>query len=69
MKKYRLIQLITGIHHIHHFDYSYGFKLPFLDVAYFEKYGWRKINIPNLKDKNGNKINKAYHNCTKTGTC
>lgn len=67
MKKFRLIQLLTGVHYIHHIHYSFGFKLPFIEVAYFKNYGWKKTNDVKLKDKNGNDIKKPYHNCSWTG--
>ncbi|WP_214630017.1 hypothetical protein [Paenibacillus agaridevorans] len=61
MKKYRVIQFVTGIHRIHHIWYSYGWKVPFLPFAYFpagsfeRRKGWKKIS------------RKCYHNCTVTG--
>jgi hypothetical protein len=67
MKKYRLVQLISGVNYIHHYVYSYGFKLPFFEFGYFKKYGWKQINKSNLKGINGNDIKKPYHNCTLTG--
>jgi len=66
MRKYRFLQLITGVHYIHHWYYSFGWKLPFIEVGYFLKHGWRKTNKSNLKDKDGIKIDKPYHDCTKT---
>lgn len=66
MKKYRLLQLITGVHYVHHLLYSFGFKVPFIELAYFKNYGWRKINDFKVKDKNGKDI-KPYHNCSITG--
>lgn len=57
MRKFRLIQLMTGVHYIHHIYYSFGFKLPFFEVAWFKNYGWRKIK----------KQRCDYHNCTLTG--
>ena len=65
MKKFRLIQLLTGVHYIHHFHYSFGFKLPFIQVAYFKNFGFKPIN-QKLHDKDGNFI-KPYHNCTWSG--
>ena len=71
MKKFRFLQLITGIHYIHHLYYSYGHKLPFIKLAYFKDYGWRVISRYNNKkitlcNNQGKKI-KPYHNCTLTG--
>lgn len=65
MKTFRILQLITGIHYIHHYQYSYGFKLPFLNIAYFEDYGFKPIK-QELRNKDGNFI-KPYHNCTLNG--
>lgn len=67
MKKFRFIQLISGFNYIHHFHYSFGFKLPFVEIAYFKNLGFKKINVSNLKDKNGKLIEKPYHNCTLSG--
>jgi hypothetical protein len=67
MKKFRLLQLITGVHYIHHVYYSFGFKLPFIEIAYFSKFGFKKTNNVKLKDRNGKDIKKPYHNCTLSG--
>lgn len=67
MKKFRLLQLITGFHYIHHYHYSFGFKLPFIKVAWFKQYGLKKINKLHLKDKDGNDIINPYHNCSWSG--
>lgn len=67
IKKLRLIQLLFGVHYIHHIHYSFGFKLPFIKLAYFKKHGWKKINNVYLKSINGKDIKKPYHNCTLTG--
>lgn len=66
MQYFRFIQLLTGIHYIHHFHYSFGFKIPFIEVAYFKKFGFKRTNSLKLRDKNGKCINKPYHNCTVT---
>lgn len=55
MKKFRIIQLIAFIHYIHHIRFSYGWKIPFFNFAYFKKDGIKRIK--------GNQ----YHNCTLTG--
>ncbi len=60
----RLIQLITGIHYIHHVEYSFGYKMPFVEFAYFKRFGWKKTNSLKLSGVNGKIINKPYHNCT-----
>lgn len=60
----RFVQVITGIHRIHHIIQAYGYKLPFVDVAYFDDYGWEKI----MQFDGINCTSKIfYHNCTKTG--
>lgn len=60
---YIVLQKITLIYRIHNHSYSYGWKIPFIDYAYFDNYGLKKI--PLCKNKDG-KILK-YHNCTLTG--
>ena len=67
MKKFRLIQLLIGVHYIHHVHYSYGFKLPFLEIAYFKNFGWKQTVHPKLKGKKGKDIKKPYHNCSWSG--
>jgi hypothetical protein len=52
----RLIQFLTGFNKIHHIHYSYGYKLPFIQYAYFGKrHGAKSISV------------EHYHNCTITG--
>jgi len=51
----RFLQLISGIHRIHHIRWSYGWKFWFLKKGYFDTKGWQKLD----KSK--------YHNCTITG--
>jgi len=55
MKKFRIIQLITFIHYIHHIHFSYGWKIPFLNFAYFKNDGIKRIKV------------NQYHNSTLTG--
>jgi hypothetical protein len=57
MQVKRLIQLATGVHRIHHPWHSYGWKLPFSRWAYFDRYGWRRLEE-----------RQHYHDCTRTGT-
>lgn len=66
MENYRLLQLLTFVHAIHHIQYSYGYKLPFLKIGWFENYGWKSFYDMKFKSKNGEPI-KGYHNCTLTG--
>jgi len=55
MKKFkRILQKITGVHRIHHIYESYGYKFPFINYGYFDRYGLRKID-------------NQYHNCTISG--
>ena len=58
-KKFRWIHFLT-LHSIHHIQYSQGYKIPFFPIAYFPKFGWKKMK----KDLAGN---TKYHNCTITG--
>ena len=66
MKKYRILQLLFFIHRIHHISYSYGYKLAFLPIGYFDKFGFKFTNKHSFKTKS-NKYVKGYHNCTLTG--
>jgi hypothetical protein len=65
-KVYRIVQFITGVNRIHHLQYSYGFKLPFVKIGWFDNYGWIRFDKSKLKDRKGNAL-KGYHNCTLTG--
>lgn len=60
----RVLQLVTGVHKVHHIMYSFGWKLPLVRVAYFPPwsvngqrfaYGWRRIGP------------RDHHDCTATG--
>lgn len=53
MKKYRILQLLTGFHYIHNHLHSFGFLIPFTGYGYFKKSGFKKHF-------------GRYHNCTKT---
>lgn len=66
MKKFRLVQFLTGVYAIHHLQYSYGYKLPFLKIAWFKNYGWKSFYKLKFKDRKGNPT-KGHHNCTLTG--
>jgi hypothetical protein len=63
MKIKRAIQLISGVHKVHHIVYSYGWKIPLLEYGYFKGKGIKKIGT--TKAVNGKQI-KDYHNCTTT---
>lgn len=65
-KFYRIVQFLTGVNRIHHLQYSYGFKLPFVKIGWFDKYGWKNFSKDNYKCRKGNDL-KSYHNCTLTG--
>jgi hypothetical protein len=75
MKKFRWLQLITGIHRIHHIYYSYGWKIPFTRLGYFPDYkrkyqihGVKTGIIPLVRGRVGKNFrSKLYHNCTLTG--
>jgi hypothetical protein len=60
-KLIRLFEIVTGIHRIHHINYSYGYKIPFMKAAYFpgkvfgKRHGFKGID------------RQQYHNCTITG--
>lgn len=56
----RLIQFVTGFNRIHHIYYSYGYKLPFLQIGYFSGKSFGK--------RHGFKaLDNKYHNCTLNG--
>ena len=67
MRKFRLVQFLTGVNCIHHLQYSYGYKLPFVKVGWFYNFGWKNFSEFKFKDRKGN-ASKGYHNCTLTGT-
>lgn len=64
-RKFRWLQLITGVHRIHHIVFNLGWKLPFLNIAYFDDYGWVNFSKLNPIKKKGSF--KDYHNCSITG--
>tara|TARA_B100000768_G_scaffold78177_1_gene74337 strand:- start:134 stop:358 length:225 start_codon:yes stop_codon:yes gene_type:complete len=66
MKRFRFVQFLTGVNCIHHLQYSYGYKLPFLKIGWFYNYGWKKTDKYKFKGRDGNSL-KGYHNCTLTG--
>lgn len=53
-KRHSFLQKLTGIHQIHHIKWSWGWKLPFVQLAKF-KDGWKWVHP------------RDYHNCTATG--
>ncbi len=59
----RIIQKISGIHKIHHVQFSYGWKIPFFNSAWFKHSGLQKLKKIKIKGK----LTEAYHNCTLTG--
>lgn len=64
----RLLQFVTFTHRVHHYNYSYGWKIPFLRYGYFKRYGkrWGKSPFRYIGDRDLNGDLK-YHNCTITG--
>jgi hypothetical protein len=62
---FRVIQLITGVHRIHHIKHSYGWKVPFFNVALFDDYGWIHFGKGSATD--GVVDWSGYHDCTTTG--
>lgn len=65
----RILQLLTGIHRIHHIRFGFGWRLPFVGLAYFPpwsardgsenptryRYGWQRVE------------SRHFHDCTATG--
>ena len=66
IKRYRLLQLITGFHYIHHLTYSFGLKIPFVKIGIFKKFGLKRLNKIKYIGVNGEAIKNSYHNCTLT---
>jgi len=76
MKKYRIVQLISFIHRIHHIQYSYGYKIPFLPYGWFPEYDKRTKDREFSNRSIFKKLEKGtsgnlkgcdlYHNCTLT---
>jgi hypothetical protein len=62
-KIFRVLQLVTGIHRIHHLYWSYGWKIPLFKVGFFP--GKRSDRSHGFKLIKGHAID--YHNCTITG--
>ena len=58
------MRLLTGFHRIHSVKYSYGYKIPFLNYAVFDKCGIQKLGTIKIN----NQCVKDYHNCTLTNT-
>lgn len=56
---WRAVQIVTGIHRIHHIVWSYGYKLPLVNIGYFH---YRDTGFKRLKGRG-----EDYHNCTKSG--
>lgn len=68
-RRTRILQRLFGIHRIHDIRYAYGWKLPFVNWAYFppwrvrdgspnppwRRYGWQRVQ------------RTTYHDCTITG--
>lgn len=77
LKKYRIIQRITGVHYVHDVCFSYGIKMPFSNWGYFPAFHRRwadlvknglKINHKEWAETPWHKISKqTYHDCTATG--
>lgn len=63
----RLIQIITFIHRIHHIIYSYGYKIPLINIGWFDNYGFVWFGKSKSLDVKGNLMRREYHNCTLSG--
>ena len=54
MKK-TILERVLRLHRIHHPTHSFGWAWPWLGVARFDRYGWRRVS------------KHSYHDCTKSG--
>jgi hypothetical protein len=52
-KPWRLVQLATGVHRIHHMRWSFGFAFPVTNWCWFEPY--------NTKDPSGERVVVVEH--------
>lgn len=71
-RRFRWLQRLTGIHSIHDIRYSYGYKLPFLDWAFFPAFTVKNHSFepPKLEVRRygWQRVKPStYHDCTKTG--
>jgi len=79
-RRWRWLQRVTGVHRIHHARWSYGWKMPLTDWAYFPTavHRDRKIEVvlgvPAIvtverRVRHGWKrvLRRDYHDCTATG--
>ena len=55
-RRLRWLQLLVGVYRIHHEDYSYGWKIQFVPVGWFDDNRLRWIR------RRG-----EFHNCTLSG--
>lgn len=68
----RIVQLVTGVHRIHHERWSYGWKLPFLPWAYFPAFKARDYRVEPPREVvvayGWKRIERRnFHDCTRTG--
>ncbi len=48
------MQIVTNVHRIHHISWSYGWTFRPIRWAYFDNYGWQRLDA-------------YYHDCTWSG--
>lgn len=63
-RRWRVVQAVTGVHRIHHILWSYGWRMPFCNVAFFERFGWRRLD-PRIESLRSQSM--SYHDCTTSG--
>lgn len=71
-KKFRLVQKLTGVHRIHHVQWSHGWKLPFSTWAYFERHTYADAGVMapvnRTKPAHWERVKGFdYHDCTVSG--
>lgn len=75
-ERWRFLQLITGVHRIHHIRWSFGWTFPFTRWAYFPARSYT-VDFVFRADYGATKTDPAHwerlahdrehHDCTKTG--
>jgi len=54
---------LLPIHRIHHIAWSYGYRLFWSPLAWFDDYGFRWMS----RNRESGRLSRNFHNCTTTG--
>jgi hypothetical protein len=68
----RALQLATGVHRIHHIRFGYGWRLPFVERAYFPPWSVRDSSRPSGMSPTyrygwQRVVGGDFHDCATTG--